>query len=326
MKALVFSLSQRIGSLLVPVVVCLLLGCANGSDGGKGYDSARSAGNTGVETARNEDSLGVTERLAEPGRATDETGDAWHPLMSETAYVINELGVDTVQYIVRDGYAVIEGDMILGTVAEVDSVSRGIRDGKIESRAAGTNLGKWPGGIIPYTIAAGFGNTSRGRIQLAMKNWASKSQNAVQFVPKASQHRFWVRIVLWNRDYASTSVGMQRGSIMQMPPGSSLGLFTHELGHAIGQWHEQARQDRDTAVRIVYENIADGHKSQFDKRGTKRNQYGPYDLSSVMHYGPRTFSKNGKATIVPLNGRKITRTDEPSQGDGDGVRLRYRES
>ncbi|XP_062405950.1 low choriolytic enzyme-like isoform X2 [Sardina pilchardus] len=77
------------------------------------------------------------------------------------------------------------------------------------------------------------------------------------------------------------------------------GVIQHELLHALGFHHEQARSDRDQHVRILYENIKKGHKHNFKK--IKTNNLGtPYDYGSVMHYSRLAFSRNGKPTIVPI--------------------------
>ena len=63
--------------------------------------------------------------------------------------------------------------------------------------------------------------------------------------------------------------------------------MTHEIGHAIGFFHEQSRPDRDNYVTIHYENIEDDAYGEFKKHGAQMLTTNniPYDHASIMHYG-----------------------------------------
>uniref|UniRef100_A0A8C3NWT1 Metalloendopeptidase n=1 Tax=Cyanoderma ruficeps TaxID=181631 RepID=A0A8C3NWT1_9PASS len=79
------------------------------------------------------------------------------------------------------------------------------------------------------------------------------------------------------------------------------GVIQHELEHALGFLHEHSRSDRDKHVKIMWEYISPADRPDFKKFESSNNLGLPYDYSSVMHYGPYTFSNTtGKATIVPI--------------------------
>ena len=67
------------------------------------------------------------------------------------------------------------------------------------------------------------------------------------------------------------------------------GTIAHEVGHAIGFWHEQSRPDRDVFVMIHEDNITDGKQYNFQTRtwGEVGILNVPYDLGSGMHYGAK---------------------------------------
>ena len=44
------------------------------------------------------------------------------------------------------------------------------------------------------------------------------------------------------------------------------GIVVHELGHAIGFWHEQNRPDRGSFIDILYNNVERGKSLNFDLR------------------------------------------------------------
>ena len=59
----------------------------------------------------------------------------------------------------------------------------------------------------------------------------------------------------------------------------------HEIGHAIGFWHEQSRPDRDEYVRIHFENIDPDFEDNFHIVHSINDMSVQYDYRSIMHYG-----------------------------------------
>lgn len=116
-----------------------------------------------------------------------------------------------------------------------------------------------------------------------------------------------------------------RLSSRYQPQGISLGsgcvhsgVIIHELGHAIGFFHEHTRPDRDNYIDIIYDNIIGGFEDQFYKvQPGQTNTLGlGYDIQSIMHYSRRTFSRNGLDTIRPVgqtvsfgNGNRLSTLD-----------------
>jgi len=81
----------------------------------------------------------------------------------------------------------------------------------------------------------------------------------------------------------------------------SLGKAVHELGHALGMVHTQARPDASQYVKIIRENIIEGKLHNFDTNMGADTSI-PYDFMSVMHYPETAFQKRtGLKTIQEIN-------------------------
>lgn len=109
----------------------------------------------------------------------------------------------------------------------------------------------------------------------------------------------------------SSFVGKRGGAQpVNLAFGCSIGSMMHEILHAMGGHHEHTRSDRDSFVRVNFNNILRGTEGNF-RIPTSSVLVGNYDYGSIMHY-PRTgFSINGQDTITPLNpnvaiGQRVT--------------------
>lgn len=206
------------------------------------------------------------------------------------------------------GLAVFEGCIILGTTDEVrdnhallsDKVQTApqlLTDARVETRGAGI-VGaqyRWRNRTVPFVIAPDVPH--RERIDQAIAHWHEKT--SLRFVPRTSETDF----LFFKRDQrgCASMVG-RRGGMQAIILGDqcSRGNITHELGHAIGLWHEQSRVDRDAHVEIVHDNIRPDAAPNFEQRIVETKDLGEYDFGSIMHYPPDAFAvASGEITIRP---------------------------
>ncbi|KAK3728946.1 hypothetical protein QZH41_016816, partial [Actinostola sp. cb2023] len=162
-------------------------------------------------------------------------------------------------------------------------------------------------------------------IKQAISHWTQKVP-CITFVPRTTQN-----------DYLSFFAGQgcyswigRTGGKQRISIGSgcaNMGVIAHEIGHALGFWHEQSRPDRDSYVRILWSNIQREKFGDFKKvMGGGTNDLGvAYDFNSLMHYGPTAFAKAvGLNTIEKLNGNTdFGQTNGLSDKDIEQARLLY---
>lgn len=213
-----------------------------------------------------------------------------HVLIADSVY-----GSREITYAIKGKYAIAEGDIILGRHAILSAIGASIIN----------QLGgkKWEHGVVPYEIAEDLPIENKIAALQAVLLW--KRNTFVQFVELNSKNRplypNYISFVPTTGTTCASFVGMQHGAqTILLAPRCNTMHTAHEIGHALGLWHEQSRQDRDSYIRIVWENIKEEHRYNFEQHLTDGEDFGEYDYNSIMHYAADAFSKNGLATIVPL--------------------------
>ncbi|MFH1893185.1 MAG: M12 family metallopeptidase [Candidatus Zixiibacteriota bacterium] len=189
---------------------------------------------------------------------------------------------------VPEGCKIIEGDIIVPIDFE-DQMTLGCMYNEL-----------WVNGVVPYEFDANVNSTNRTRALQAMSNWEEVS--GVDFIPRTTQADYiHIQSSTGNNSFVGCIGGEQVVNIFNW---TWEFIITHELGHALGLWHEQSREDRDDFVQINWGNIEAGRESNFYIHSPDSTwvgfMFGPYDFMSVMHYNDDAFSKNGLPTIDVL--------------------------
>ncbi len=187
---------------------------------------------------------------------------------------------------------------------------------------------RWPGNCLVYSWGPALTEAEKTRIKGAMQDWENTGH--ARFVERTTQDRYVTFIP--DSDpldgiCSSSTHGMGGGQqFIHLDHDPRKRTLRHEIGHALGFYHEHKRRDRDRFIDVNTAEIQDRHKYQFEKVGVgEALQSGGYDLDSIMHYGEaKKMSRDGKTALIttddPANSNRLASPDI-SPGDVEAVTL-----
>ena len=112
---------------------------------------------------------------------------------------------------------------------------------------------------------------------------------------------------VWKGEGCSSMVGMRGGKQFLSLEDDCVQHTTvlHEFTHALGFDHTQCRSDRDKYVDILWNNIIEDEKHNFDRERRTNNEVVPFDYYSIMIYAPYSFAiDTRKPTMAPRHPQK----------------------
>ena len=175
----------------------------------------------------------------------------------------------------------------------------------------------WTNGIVPYQFSSSIRTNWRHKIREAMDHWEDRT--CLRFTLRNGERNY----VEYNNEMrtCSSHVGMHGGNQtinMDSHRGCTWGTIVHEIGHAVGFWHEQSRPDRDNYIQVNYVNIENRRWRNFIKRTNREvdSRGSEYDYGSVMHYEKTKFARCSGCQSFQVNNLTAYRAQgSPKIGD-----------
>ncbi len=172
--------------------------------------------------------------------------------------------------------------------------------------------------IIPYVISDQYKH--KEYVHKAMKMWENKVK--VRFVSRTAQPAF-LNFIASPTNATQSFVGkMGNGQAIEIGNKALPGNIAHEIGHALGLFHEHMRSDRTNWLVLDPGCLFDRNYKEAKMIDAGAKDLGPYNLFSIMHYsiGCGCFTLRVSNLPIGIPGQR----DSISTGDKDAINALYK--
>jgi hypothetical protein len=269
-----------------------------------------------------------------PPLAFEDTEGVW-----EEGIVPGPGGPDLRRYRIVGDHAVVDGD-IAWRLDYLEEYRRSLESPEAQSAYHSDAARRWPAGVVPFVLSTNLTTAEQGVVNAAINAWNNNS--VIRLVTRRGTESDYVFIQpgavgsgCWSDSVGR--IGGRQVVNLARPNMAGVGCMTagtaiHEIGHAVGLYHEQQRSDRGSFITVNLGNIdtttfgdVSGNFATYPSG--EGVDHGPYDYGSIMHYSANAFALPGQNTIVantPLPaGVVMGQRNGLSPGDLRGVSEAY---